>query len=110
MTGSRQSIPNWVKARVLEAWDHEPSSEPHFVYCYHCLEEGEARFPVVGAIQLPAGFEWDHLIPVSRGGTNDPDNIVVSCRSCNRSKGDRLHWIGPIERWRREHHPEDFAV
>lgn len=34
-----------------------------------------------------AGYEVDHRIPLSRGGTNSPDNIVVACRGCNRSKG-----------------------
>jgi|SRR5579863_6258074 5-methylcytosine-specific restriction endonuclease McrA len=29
----------------------------------------------------------DHLIPVSRGGSNTPDNKVVSCHRCNTLKG-----------------------
>ncbi|MDE1940713.1 MAG: HNH endonuclease [Patescibacteria group bacterium] len=29
----------------------------------------------------------DHQIPLSRGGTNWPSNLVPSCRSCNCSKG-----------------------
>ncbi len=32
-------------------------------------------------------FEVDHITPVSRGGTNDPENLTCACRSCNRSKG-----------------------
>ena len=31
----------------------------------------------------------DHKHPVSRGGTNDIDNLVVACRSCNCSKNDK---------------------
>lgn len=34
-------------------------------------------------------FELDHVKPVSRGGSNDPHNVVVSCPSCNRAKSDR---------------------
>ena len=30
----------------------------------------------------------DHLTPRSRGGTNDPDNVVLACRQCNEDKGD----------------------
>lgn len=35
------------------------------------------------------GEEWhvDHLIPLSKGGSNGPENIVVSCPTCNMSKG-----------------------
>jgi hypothetical protein len=29
----------------------------------------------------------DHLVPVSNGGRNDPDNKVVSCHRCNTMKG-----------------------
>lgn len=34
-------------------------------------------------------FELDHVIPVSRGGRNKIDNLVVACRTCNRRKSDR---------------------
>lgn len=33
--------------------------------------------------------EVDHVIPVSRGGTNDFSNLVASCQRCNRVKSDR---------------------
>lgn len=38
----------------------------------------------------------DHVIPLSRGGTNDPDNLVCACVPCNSSKADRLlsEWKG----------------
>jgi hypothetical protein len=29
----------------------------------------------------------DHVIPRSRGGSNDLSNLVLCCRSCNSSKG-----------------------
>lgn len=29
----------------------------------------------------------DHLVPVSRGGSNAIENVVVSCRTCNQAKG-----------------------
>lgn len=38
----------------------------------------------------------DHIIPLSRGGTNDPENLTPACKPCNSSKGDRLieEWMG----------------
>lgn len=33
------------------------------------------------------GGTIDHLLPVSRGGQNDRDNLVVACRRCNSIKG-----------------------
>ncbi len=32
----------------------------------------------------------DHVVPVSRGGTNDIDNLATACFRCNCSKGAKL--------------------
>lgn len=32
-------------------------------------------------------LQKEHLIPVSRGGTNDDENIVGACSFCNTRKG-----------------------
>ena len=32
----------------------------------------------------------DHIIPVSKGGTNDRENLVYCCAFCNMSKGAKL--------------------
>ena len=41
-------------------------------------------------------FEADHVMPKSRGGTDEEKNLVCACRSCNRSKGGRTpeEWMG----------------
>jgi len=38
----------------------------------------------------------DHVFPLSRGGGNDPDNLVTACLPCNLSKNDRTpeEWMG----------------
>lgn len=43
-------------------------------------------------------YEVDHVIPVSRGGSNSADNIVVTCSNCNRTKSNKLpytEWTPP---------------
>lgn len=48
--------------------------------------------------QLNGNYEIDHRIPVSRGGTNYPNNLCLCCRACNRSKSDKLpgEWNGRL--------------
>lgn len=40
-------------------------------------------------------FDFDHILPISKGGTNDPSNLTLACASCNRSKGGRtlVEWM-----------------
>lgn len=35
-------------------------------------------------------YHVDHYIPLSRGGTNWPDNIVLACPECNLAKGNMM--------------------
>lgn len=52
--------------------------------CYWCGNKTDTAFHV------------DHVIPLSRGGSNDPSNLVISCPFCNQSKGSKLphEWFG----------------
>lgn len=41
-------------------------------------------------------LEIDHVLAVSRGGTDEIDNLVTSCSDCNRGKSDRaLEQVAP---------------
>jgi|GEM_PF-4495220 len=35
-------------------------------------------------------LEYDHIVPLSRGGSNTERNIELLCENCNRSKSDRV--------------------
>lgn len=48
---------------------------------YRCLYCGE---------RFQAGeLSWDHVIPRSKGGSSDWDNLVTACKQCNHRKADR---------------------
>lgn len=40
----------------------------------------------------------DHVVPRSRGGPDDPSNLVMACRPCNSAKGDLLpsEWLEDV--------------
>lgn len=80
------NIQEWKKA--LHAYDGKrlPPAEWYIVktivlardsgICTYC---GNKRNPHV-----------DHIVPVSRGGSNDFVNLTTSCGPCNQSKGPKL--------------------
>jgi len=38
---------------------------------------------------LRPGFHVDHILAVARGGSNDPSNLQLLCKTCNLKKGAR---------------------
>jgi 5-methylcytosine-specific restriction endonuclease McrA len=49
--------------------------------CYYCsCKLGKQR----------GDYTVDHVIPISRGGSNAPSNLVITCPSCNFSKHNKL--------------------
>lgn len=42
--------------------------------------------------KIKGKYHPDHLIPLSRGGSNYPNNIVVACVSCNLKKYNKMPW------------------
>lgn len=74
---------------ALKLYDKLPVSEVKFTrrniyehYSYHCCYCGK-RFPT-------QELNLDHVVPRSRGGPTNWNNIVTSCIPCNLKKGNRL--------------------
>ena len=55
-------------------------------YCIYCGKK--LAWKNYGNSDGKAGWEVDHSIPISRGGTDHLNNLVPSCIPCNRDKGD----------------------
>jgi 5-methylcytosine-specific restriction endonuclease McrA len=48
------------------------------VSCHYC-----------GKKTTKAERQFDHLVPVVKGGKNKEENLVVSCKVCNRKKSSK---------------------
>ena len=66
----RGTIREWQKERELP------------IECVYCASSSD--------------LQNDHLIPRSRGGWDESDNLVLSCRACNISRANKgvFEWLG----------------
>jgi len=68
-----------------------PASHPQRSIAKHVRREvwrrDQARCVDCGSQER---LEYDHIVPVSRGGSNTVRNIELRCETCNRRKGARV--------------------
>ena len=82
----------WVD-RITETIQPEPEPETKRKPIkpslrFEILKRDDYRCQMCGVTAKDgATLEIDHIHPVSKGGTNDPDNLQVLCRDCNAGKG-----------------------
>jgi 5-methylcytosine-specific restriction endonuclease McrA len=68
----REPIPVGIRYQVLRERDST---------CDTCSRNPKRNLGTV--------LEIDHIVPVSKGGTNDASNLQLLCQSCNRGKGNK---------------------
>lgn len=70
----RKTLPKETKRRLLEQDNH----------CHWC-----------GSTLTMATATTEHLVPLSKGGTNEVKNLALACEKCNHERGD--HATLPVE-------------
>jgi 5-methylcytosine-specific restriction endonuclease McrA len=74
----RRSSTSWIRKSTRYAIYHRDGFD-----CVWC----RSIFPISFAGE---DLTLDHIVPRCHGGTNKPDNLVTSCRSCNSSRGSEV--------------------
>ena len=82
MATSRTGTSAWLKVAALALHLAQANHQTGCIYCGIGLDYQDRR--------AKNGAQVDHILPASRGGTNELSNLVVCCRTCNISKGNRL--------------------
>ena len=55
----------------------------------HVLQRDGFRCQYCGQDKLPGELTYDHVVPRSRGGKTNWENIVAACKPCNTKKANR---------------------
>jgi len=91
----KKAIPGRVKVAVVRRYGAQPGCDRHPAKCNYCGADGAIWWPFtytgkVGAHVVLIDLEFDHVYPESKGGPSTPENLVLACRPCNRSKKDKV--------------------
>ncbi len=57
---------------------------------YKIIKRDRQTCTSCGARAPDVELEVDHIIPVSKGGTDEEDNLTTKCIPCNRGKSDKV--------------------
>jgi ATP adenylyltransferase len=77
--------------RGKRIWQHRKASAGYIsgTLRYEVLKRARFRCELCGVSADVRALEVDHIVPRSRGGTDDPDNLQALCYRCNAMKRDR---------------------
>ena len=77
--------------RGKRIWQHRRVSAGYIsgTLRYEVLKRARFRCELCGVSADVRALEVDHIVPRSRGGTDDPDNLQALCYRCNSMKRDR---------------------
>jgi HNH endonuclease len=59
-------------------------------FCWYCCRD--VRLRITAECRMATDATIDHVIPTSKGGTWDYENLALACWECNNRKGDCDLW------------------
>ncbi|NBS86595.1 MAG: HNH endonuclease [Verrucomicrobia bacterium] len=56
---------------------------------YRVLKKAGGKCELCGALKQDTTLHIDHIVPRSRGGSNDESNLQILCFKCNLGKSNK---------------------
>ena len=87
----KSKIDDFTKKRGDSVWEHRKLSSGYISGSikYEVLKKAKFRCELCGIPAKDRALEVDHIIPKSKGGSDDISNFQALCYSCNSSKRNR---------------------
>lgn len=84
-------LDEYVAKRGAAIWDHRRSNSGYIsgTLRYEVLKTAKFRCELCGISADVRALEVDHIVPRSKGGSDDLTNLQCLCYSCNAMKRDR---------------------
>jgi hypothetical protein len=85
-----QQLAAFLQRRGLATWDYRliDTDPVRADIRYQVLAAANGRCALCGAHSSERRIEVDHIVPRSRGGSNDISNLQALCDECNRGKSN----------------------
>jgi len=84
-------LQEYIEKRGLSIWDYrlfDKDPIPDSLY-YRVMKDGKQRCALCGATRDKRMLHVDHIIPRSKGGKTEYENLQVLCIKCNLAKGNK---------------------
>lgn len=56
--------------------------------CEYCLSQADFALET---------FAVDHIVPISQGGDDEPENLALACQGCNSRKYTKTQAVDPVD-------------
>ncbi len=86
-----ERLKEFVSKRGISTWDYrmlEDDPVPDSLR-YRILKKAGGRCALCGATKKETTLHIDHILPRSRGGSNEESNLQVLCFQCNLGKSNK---------------------